>query len=59
MPRKRGKDSNPHKRGGGTQPAPDDSDIQRRKRTREPRSKEEMQRQRDPDAIERNTTKSK
>ncbi len=59
MPRKRGKDSNSHRRGGGTQPAPDDSEIRRSKRLREPRSKEQMQRQHDPDAIERNTTKSK
>jgi hypothetical protein len=59
MPRMRGKDSNPHRRGAGTQPTPDDSDIKRSKRLREPRSKEEMQRQRDPDAIDRTTLKSK
>jgi hypothetical protein len=53
MPRTRGKDSNPHRQGAGTQPTPDDSDIKRSKQQREPRSKEEMQRQRDPDAIDR------
>jgi hypothetical protein len=59
MPRKRGKDSNAHRRGAGTQPASDASDTRRNKQEREPRSKEEMQRQRDPDAIERNPKKSK
>jgi hypothetical protein len=57
MTRQRGKDASSHRRGGGTQPAPDDSDIRRSKQEREPRSKEEMQRDRDPDAIQRNTRK--
>ena len=51
MPRKRGKDSNKHKQAGGRKPKATES--QTRKRERNPRSKEETQRDRDPDAVER------
>lgn len=59
MPRRRGKDKNPKRHSPGTQPAPDETEFHHRKVMREPRSKEEKQRQRDPDAIARSTIKSK
>ena len=59
MPRTRGKDNNPQKRGGGTQPVASESDKIRSKRGRQPRSKAEMQRFNDPDAIDRSAMKSK
>lgn len=58
MPRQRGKDAK-QKTGGGTKPTPSESDKMRSKRLRQPRSKAEMQRQRDPDAVDHNTIKSK
>jgi hypothetical protein len=57
MPRRRGKDSGKQKpRGAGTPPQP--SEMQRRKAQRDERSEVESQRDRDPDAIDRDDLKS-
>ena len=56
MPRRRGKDSGKTTRKAGTPPKP--SEMQRRKAQREERGEVEKQRQRDPDAIDRDDHKS-
>jgi hypothetical protein len=56
MTRRRGNDSGRTKQKSGRPPQP--TEMQRSKRTRDERPEREKQRQNDPDAIERNDTKS-